>query len=222
MKRVLITAGPTREFIDDVRFLSNRSTGRMGLSLGRAFRRHGHAVTVLLGPTDARDPVERAVGAGVKVVDVVSARDMLAACEARFEACDIFIATAAVADYRPVERIDGKLKKEARDTLSLRLVRNPDVLQAMGERRRDDQVLVGFALEIADGERQARAKLERKHLDLCVLNSPQNFGEGVDTLVVLAPADRSHSIRGASKDTLAAELATVILRTLAAKEAHRE
>lgn len=176
---ILVTAGPTREFIDDVRFLSNLSTGRMGIEIAMAFAGAGVPTTLVLGPTSIAPPAM----ANLSVVDVVSAQQMFDAVEARFAACRMFIAAAAVADYRPVARATGKLKKattpDAKDApITLQLQPTPDILFEMGQRRRPapEQILVGFALEVQNPIEHARGKLARKRCDLICLNSPANFG----------------------------------------------
>ena len=178
-KTVLVTAGPTREAIDPVRFLSNGSTGRMGFELAAAAARRGADVTLLAGPVALDTPP------GVRRIDVTSADDLHAAALARASS-DLVIAAAAVSDYAPVEASDQKLKKSDGD-LAIRLRRTPDVLAALGERKRDGQTLVGFALETHDptaGSRQApeahaRGKLARKNLDWIALNVQGEEGSGM-------------------------------------------
>lgn len=168
---VLVTAGPTREAIDPVRHLSNGSTGRMGFAIAAAAARRGARVTLLAGPVALDTPP------GVDRVDVVSADDLLEAALAHADA-DLVIAAAAVSDYAPAETSDRKLKKGDGD-LVLRLRRTPDVLKTLGERKRDGQTLVGFALETNDGEANARGKLERKNLDWIALNVQGERGAGL-------------------------------------------
>lgn len=183
-KKVLVTAGPTREALDPVRFLSNGSTGTMGFALAKAAARRGAQVVLVAGPVALATPE------GVTRVDVVSAEAMHRAAMPHADA-DLVIAAAAVADYAPAEPSDQKLKKEeAGDAaLVLRLRRTPDVLAALGERKRDGQVLVGFALETHDPsagsgqapEAHARDKLRRKRLDWIVLNHANEDGAGFGT-----------------------------------------
>lgn len=161
---LLITAGPTREPLDPVRYLSNASSGRMGVALAEAGLARGHQVTIVMGPCPARPP------AGAGVVRVVTAREMFEAVEARFDACDVFIAAAAVADYRPVRTRAEKIKKGP-ERLSVELERTEDILGRMA-RRRKAQRLVGFCLETDHLEARARAKREAKGLDLVVANTP--------------------------------------------------
>ena len=166
---ILITAGPTHEYLDDVRYLANPSSGRMGIEVARAAQARGHRVRLVAGPLAVPPP------AGIPRVDVVSALDMRRAVLRAFPAADAVVMTAAVGDWRPVRRIPGKIKRGP-SRLVLRLVENPDILAELGRRRRPGQVLVGFALESRDPLRHARRKLARKRVDLIVLNSPESFG----------------------------------------------
>ncbi len=170
-RHVLVTAGPTREAIDPVRFLSNGSTGTMGFALAAAAARRGARVTLVAGPVALPTPPN------VDRVDVVTAEDMLNAAREHADA-DLVIAAAAVSDYAPADPSDRKVKKGDGD-LTLALRRTPDVLAALGERKRDGQTLVGFALETHDGEANARAKLERKRLDWIALNHATEAGAGM-------------------------------------------
>lgn len=173
MKRCLITAGPTREHLDPVRYLSNGSSGKMGYALAEAAVARGWRVELVSGPVVI--PVPK----GVRITKVVSAAEMLAACEDRFEECDVFIAVAAVSDYRPVERaVEKGAKRTGRVTLELEST--VDILGTMGERRRDDQVLVGFAAETSDLERKAPEKLARKHCDWIVANDVSRREVGME------------------------------------------
>lgn len=159
---ILITAGPTREYLDPVRYLSNASSGKTGCALAVAAKAAGHQVSLILGPTTLPPP------AVDELVPVVSAADMFEAVLARFDGCDVFIAAAAVCDYRPVYREEHKIKK-SEGHVTLELERTADILALMGKRRRR-QVLVGYCLETEDMERRARDKLEVKRLDLVVAN----------------------------------------------------
>jgi phosphopantothenoylcysteine decarboxylase/phosphopantothenate--cysteine ligase len=209
--RVLITAGPTRETIDPVRFLSNASTGTMGIELAREAIARGATVDLVLGPTLLEPP------AGARVVRVTSANDMRDAVLARAQGADIAVATAAVADWRPVTVFERKLKKdEIADSLALE--RTPDILAELGARKNGTYV-VGFAAETEDGEAHARAKLERKHLDAIALNdvSAGGFGTSDSELVVLFPDGGREALGRASKRELARLLWDVLLRARAAK-----
>ncbi len=167
-KRVLITAGATREFIDRVRFISNLSSGLMGFSMARVFRWYGAQVKVVAGFTTAEKPPE------VELINVVSARDMLEEVLRLREWADIILMNAAVADYRPADTYEGKLKKQ--DRLSLELVKNPDILAELG-RSKGEKILIGFALEEREKlEENAIKKLHEKNLDLIVANPLESMG----------------------------------------------
>lgn len=164
----LVTAGPTREYVDPVRFLSNESSGLMGFSIAAALARRGHDVTLVAGPVNQPTPE------GVERVDVVTAREMLAALRSRWSTCEALFMAAAVADWRPAVRRAGKwrAKDGGATRTTLDLVRNPDVLASLTRGRRDpDRTVVAFALETGDGVRRARAKLASKGADWIVLNS---------------------------------------------------
>jgi phosphopantothenoylcysteine decarboxylase/phosphopantothenate--cysteine ligase len=216
MVTILLTAGPTREHLDDVRFLSNGSTGSMGYALAAAAAAAGHDVHLVSGPTALPTPP------GVHRTSVTSALEMLGAVEARFDDADLLIAVAAVADHRPAQRAAGKPpKSDAR--LVLELVRNPDVVATVAARK-EHRVVVGFALESFDPRapdaalQRATAKLQAKHLDLIVLNPLTALGDPAaggsaaapiwlvhrdGRVVPLTPTDKS----AAARDVLDAALA---------------
>jgi phosphopantothenoylcysteine decarboxylase/phosphopantothenate--cysteine ligase len=170
--RALVTAGPTREAIDPVRYVGNRSSGRMGFAVAAALARRGAAVTVIAGPTSVATP------AGVGRVDVESAGQMLEAVKARLGECDLFVGAAAVADYRVATVAASKIKKDA-DRLTLELVRNPDILQFVADAQ-PRPFVVGFAAETEQVADNARGKLERKRLDLIAGNRVGVAGTGFD------------------------------------------
>lgn len=175
-KRVLVTAGPTREKIDPVRFISNYSTGKMGMAIADAAAMRGAEVTVVAGPVEVRPKC-----GSVKVIDVESAREMLQACEQEFPLCDIGIMTAAVADYTVATPATSKIKREGHDVPHIEFVKNPDIAATLGKMKHAGQTLVGFALE-TDNERQnATDKMERKNLDMIVMNSLRTPGAGFAT-----------------------------------------
>ena len=166
---IVITAGPTREYLDPVRFLSNPSTGKMGFELARAAVRRGHRVTLIAGPVSLKTPK------GVTRIDVVSAREMLRAVEDAIEPQTLFISTAAVADWRPQVCAEQKLKKsQMSDTL--KLVRNPDILATVHAR-----VKVGFAAETGAVTQEAQRKMKTKELALIVANDVTQKGVGFGT-----------------------------------------
>ncbi|MCH7637945.1 MAG: bifunctional phosphopantothenoylcysteine decarboxylase/phosphopantothenate--cysteine ligase CoaBC [Bacteroidetes bacterium] len=213
-KKVLVTAGPTREAIDPVRFLSNGSTGTMGFALADAAARRGADVVLLAGPVDLPTP------AGVDREDVVSADDLHRAALNHADA-DLVIAAAAVADYAPATAGEQKMKKADED-LVLQLRRTPDVLAALGERKQNGQVLVGFALETRNGEANARGKLERKNLDWIVLNHANEagagFGTGTNRVVLLGADGSRHELPMMDKAAVAARLLDLITAQETAKE----
>src|SRR5256712_9198407 len=177
-ERILVSAGPTREPIDPVRYLSNHSSGKMGHAVARVARRRGAEVTLVAGPTGLAPPP------GVRVVPVGTAREMAAAVEEAFRGATVVIMTAAVADYRPRETYARKLKKDAAG-LALELDRNPDILAGLGARK-GGRLLIGFAAETGDVAAEARRKLAAKQLDLVVPNdvTAPGAGFGVDTNAV--------------------------------------
>ena len=193
--RVLVTAGPTREPLDAVRFLSNASSGKMGFACARAAARAGHEVTLVTGPVAVPDP------AGVRTVRVVTARDMYRAVMKAYPRIDAVIMTAAVGDYRPAERFAGKLKKKS-SSITLRLVRTPDILRALGDRK-GRRILVGFALEVQDAVHQALLKYEKKNLDLIVLNTPRSFAADRMDCAVYRGGAVVRRFRRATKDAVA-------------------
>ena len=167
---ILITAGPTREAIDPVRFLSNRSTGKMGFALAQAAAEAGHEVVLIAGPVALATP------GGVRRVDVESAREMLAAVERELPAAELFISCAAVADWRPEVCSPTKLKKHEMEG-TLRLVRNPDILKTVRPLK-GSRTFIGFAAETGEPDAEAARKLREKGLDMIVANDVTAPGAG--------------------------------------------
>ncbi len=178
--KVLISAGPTREAIDAVRFISNRSTGKMGYALAAAAVERGWEVVLVSGPVTLPSPV------GVEMVPVESAAEMAREIRARAPEAGLVVMAAAVADYRPVRRIAGKMKKSA-GPLVLELERTEDILAGLGAAKPAEQILVGFAAETDDIEANALGKLERKNLDWIAANDVgrSDAGFGADTNCVV-------------------------------------
>ncbi|MBL7712437.1 MAG: bifunctional phosphopantothenoylcysteine decarboxylase/phosphopantothenate--cysteine ligase CoaBC [Chitinophagaceae bacterium] len=174
-KKALVTAGPTFERLDPVRYLGNFSTGKMGIALAERLAALGAEVNLVLGPTHLRPADPK-----VQVTQVESAGEMFDACAALFPAADIAIMAAAVADFRPKERAGQKIKKTA-ETLELVLEKNKDILAYLGSIKKEQQLLVGFALETHNEMEHARAKLQAKNADFIVLNSLQQSGAGFGT-----------------------------------------
>ncbi len=208
---LLVTAGATREFLDEIRFLSNLSSGRMGTAIARAAAEAGHAVTLVSGPTDLPTPP------GVTRVDVTSAREMLDALTARWDRADALIMAAAVADYRPALRMPGKMKKAGTDELVLQLVRTPDIL---GELAKDKgrRVLIGFALETEGLLAEATRKLSAKSMDAVVANSLENLGSDRGTVTVLSASGETETWTDLPKTELGRRL-TALCERLAREKA---
>lgn len=204
-RHVLINAGPTREAIDPVRYISNHSSGKMGFALAEAAAEAGARVTLVAGPVNLPTP------ARVQRIDVISAQDMLDACLAALPA-DIFIASAAVADYRPASAAEQKMKKDAtnEDGLTLTLVRNPDILATLADHSQRPVCCVGFAAETHDVLSYAADKLQRKKLDLIIANDVSQSGIGFnsdDNAVTLIDRQlERYSLPQASKQKLARQI----------------
>lgn len=205
--RVLVNAGPTREYLDAVRFLSNPSTGKMGYAVAAEAAARGAKVTLVTGPTDVEPP------SGVDVVRVTSADDMLAACKKAFRGAAIFVASAAVSDFKPKTRVKGKVKKEDA-ALGIELARTPDVLKTLAADK-GRRFVVGFAAETDDVLRHARGKLKRKNLDLIVANDVGKPGRGFggdDNLVhLIGPTGKTVDAGPAPKAEIAAAIWDEIL-----------
>ncbi len=202
MRRFLITAGPTREHFDPVRFISNRSSGKMGYALAAAAQKLSGRVVLVSGPTALTPP------AGVEFVSVTSAQEMAEAIWSRFDDCDVAIMCAAVCDWRPVKMATSKIKKQwTTGALTLALERTPDILAELG-RRRQRQVLVGFAAETDNVEANARDKLRRKRLDLIVANDASAFEGDASTVQLIGRDGRIERLPRLSKT----EVATAIIQ----------
>jgi phosphopantothenoylcysteine decarboxylase / phosphopantothenate---cysteine ligase len=214
-RRVLVTAGPTRECIDPVRFISNRSSGKMGFAVAQAAREAGASVVLVAGPVALTTP------AGITRVDVESAADMLSAVLRELPGTDAFISTAAVADYRPAQVATQKIKKSS-DVLELSMERTADVLASVAARG-DRPLVVGFAAETESVEQNARGKLMKKNLDMIAANEvghDKAFDCDDNQLVVLTRNAR-HELPRASKLNLARGLIALVAQELAARGAAR-
>ena len=178
-KRVLVTAGPTQEALDPVRYLTNHSTGKMGYAIAKMAMLRGAEVTLVSGPTSISPPPF------VTVRNVISAQDMFDAVTQKAQDCDIIIKAAAVADYTPAEYSDNKVKKKDGD-MAIPLKRTQDILKYLGENRKVDQVICGFSMETQDMLENSRAKLEKKNVDMICANNLKQAGAGfgVDTNVI--------------------------------------
>lgn len=206
--RVLVTAGPTKEALDPVRYLTNHSSGKMGYAVARAASDRGAEVVLVSGPTALKKP------AFAETVDVVTARDMFEAVTARAKEQDILIKAAAVADYRPARVSGQKLKKGGEEGLSLPLERTDDILQWLGEHKRPGQFLCGFSMETEHVLENSREKLRRKHLDLIAANSlcqeGAGFGVSTNVLTLISP-DGEETLPLLTKEEAAHRLLDAIL-----------
>ena len=208
-KRVLISAGPTYEPIDPVRFIGNHSSGKMGIAIANAAADLGAEVTLVLGPSSLA-PKE-----AVNVIHVQSAAEMYKACTGHFEKVDIAVMAAAVSDYRPKNVADQKIKKSD-DTLSLDLVKNPDILFNLGQVKKH-QVLVGFALESENALENAIGKLHKKNCDLIVLNSPgetSGFGKDTNEVTLINRKEEQLKLGLKSKEDIAQDILLHIIDQL--------
>jgi len=180
---ILITSGPTREYIDPVRYISNASSGKMGSALANAALKKAAKVIVISGPASIKYPKN------IKLIEVVSAKEMFAEAKKNFPKADIIIGAAAVSDFRPSNPSNNKIKKSDK-LLKIKLTQNPDILKELGSKK-DGKVLTGFALETKDLLNSAKKKLLEKNLDLIVANSPDSIGSDSSQILII---DRSGKI----------------------------
>ncbi len=207
-KKVLVTAGPTREKLDPVRYLSNHSTGKMGYAIAKAAMRRGAEVTLVAGKTDLVPPI------CTDIVNVISAAEMADAVKSRADAQDIIIKAAAVADYRPKDAADEKLKKKDGE-LSIALERTEDILGFLGAHKKKGQFLCGFSMETENVEHNSREKLRKKNLDLIVANNLKEPGAGFGTdtnVVTFLSEEETLRLPMMSKEEVADELLSYIMR----------
>jgi phosphopantothenoylcysteine decarboxylase/phosphopantothenate--cysteine ligase len=201
-KNILITAGPTREYLDPVRYISNDSSGKMGYALAAVAKKMGAKVTLISGPTNLKGPQ------GVALVSVTSAKEMHRATLAEFKKMDITICAAAVADFRPQSRSRQKIKKD--EIKAIGLIKNPDILKSIGRKKKKKQILVGFALETQDLKKNALKKLKDKNCDFIVANSPKNISSAQATVTIISKDKTEHSISKNTKAVLAKKLLEII------------
>ncbi len=210
MARILITSGPTRQYLDPVRYLSNGSSGRMGRALVQAALDQGHEVIVVSGPVELEYPP------AAQLIRVVSTEELLEACRGCFPRCEGMIAAAAPCDYRPLAVAPQKMAKTGQP-LQLQLIETPDVVAAVGRTKRADQWIVGFALETADPRIRGLVKLEKKSCDLMVLNGPEAMHSLRNEVEVI---DRSGQLLAAfagSKQEVADRLLQIFQQRLIAR-----
>ncbi len=210
MSRILITSGPTRQYLDPVRYLSNASSGRMGAALAEAAAEAGHRAVIVSGP------VEVAYPAGVEVISVISTQEMLAACRKVFPGCDGLIAAAAPCDYQPAEVARQKIRKSG-SPLLLRLVETPDVLASLADLK-GPRWIVGFALETEDRRARAMQKLTRKNCDLIVVNGPKSLHSPDASVEIFDRSGRLLETLSADKRRVAEGILRVIGREVIAQQ----
>lgn len=208
-KRALVTAGPTYELLDPVRFIGNFSTGKMGIAIAETLAQKGASVSLILGPTHLTTSQS-----GIEIIHVQSAQQMYDAANEVFPECAVAVMAAAVADYRPQEKAPDKIKKTG-ESLTLELVKNPDILASLGKVKTKDQVLVGFALETTNEEAYAVEKMTKKNADLLVLNSLKDagagFGHDTNKVMILDRKGGKNALKLQSKKDVAAEVVNQIL-----------
>lgn len=210
-KKALVTAGPTYEAIDPVRFISNHSSGKMGVAIARQLQTRGAEVTLIIGPNSLGAQIN-----GIEVVPVISADDMYKACNDIFSDMDIVVMSAAVADYTPVVKAKEKVKKDA-DKVHLELKRTKDILKSLGEKKKKEQVLIGFALETENEKENAKEKLLKKNADMIVLNSlnDKGAGFGLDTnkITIFQKKGKEKKFSLKTKDEAAKDIVDTIINT---------
>lgn len=206
MSRILITAGPTRQYLDPVRYLTNASSGRMGAALAAAALEFGHEVVIVSGPVEVEYPAQ------AEVLPVVSTEEMLQRSREVFANCHGLIGAAAPCDYRPVHVEDSKIAKTG-EPLQLHLIETEDVVATLGAEK-GDRWVVGFALETEDHRLRALAKLERKHCDLMVSNGVEAMDSLDNRVEILSPDGEVLSTAEGSKLVVAKEILSVIQRRL--------
>lgn len=210
-KKALVAAGPTYEAIDPVRFIGNHSSGKMGLALAKELERRGADVTLVMGPSMIEIPRN-----GIEWVNVISAEQMYEACLARSGEMDIIIMAAAVADYTPVKKEAQKIKKKE-ETFNIELTRTRDILKSLGEKKREGQVLVGFALETIDERNYAIDKLEKKNADMIILNSLNDagagFGHDTNKVTIFQKGGKEMAFATKSKEAVAGDIIDFIIKS---------
>ena len=216
-KKILITAGPTYEPIDPVRFIGNRSSGKMGIALAEAAAKRGADVTLILGPSSLSTTIS-----SIQVVKVQTAIEMHEAALHYFPTTDIGILAAAVADYRPKDPAQQKMKKKS-DHLQLELVKNPDIAASLGLQKKKHQILIGFALETNNALENAKGKLKKKNLDIIVLNSLEDKGAGfnhdTNKISIISKDNKIRKFELKSKAAVAEDILNVVNELIAAEKA---
>lgn len=207
--RVLITAGPTREYLDDVRYLSNASSGQMGYAIADACLVAGWEVVLVSGPVSIAPPKSP----HCQTHSVETTADMLARCVEAYPGCDGVIATAAVCDYKPVQRVTGKMSKSG-GPITIEMIETDDVLANLGSMKRPDQWILGFALEAQNPRENALQKLRRKNCDWIVLNSPAAIGSADNSVELIGSAGDTAAMWSGPKTQVAAQMVAWLQATL--------
>ena len=209
-KKALVTAGPTYEPIDPVRFIGNHSSGKMGIAIAKELYHRGAAVTLVMGPSQYEFSAE-----GIAVVRVKTADQMYKSCHESHPGSDLTVMAAAVADYTPVETADQKIKKKS-DSLTITLSKTKDILKSLGEKKNSKQVLVGFALETNDEKKNALEKLAKKNADMIILNSMMDAGAGfgfdTNKITIFDKSGQEFSFDTKSKTDVAKDIVDTIIR----------
>jgi phosphopantothenoylcysteine decarboxylase/phosphopantothenate--cysteine ligase len=212
-KQVLVTAGPTHEAIDPVRFIGNHSTGKMGLAIATAFAAQGAEVILICGP----GVQQLNSTSNINRIDVITATEMQQACVQHFKKADITIMAAAVADYKPAQAATQKIKKKG-ENLIIDLVKNPDILQDLGTKKTAKQLLIGFALETQNELAHAKDKLKRKNLDAIILNSLNDkgagFGADTNKVTFIFKSKKNKALPLMSKQNVAEELVLEVIKLI--------
>ena len=206
-KKILVTAGPTQESIDPVRYITNHSTGKMGYSIAKIAAYRGADVVLISGPVNIPEPNK------VKIIKIITAKEMFEAVKKEYLNCDIIIKSAAVADYKPKNYSDEKIKKKDNE-LNIELEKTDDILKYLGENKKEGQLLIGFSMETNNMEENSRAKLVKKNLDMIVANNLKDKGAGFGTetnLVTLITKKESKKLELMSKDKVSDEIFNEIL-----------
>ncbi|MGB3007514.1 MAG: bifunctional phosphopantothenoylcysteine decarboxylase/phosphopantothenate--cysteine ligase CoaBC [Chitinophagaceae bacterium] len=209
-KKAIVTAGPTYEPIDPVRFIGNHSSGKMGIAIARELKDRGVDVTLILGPTQTAFSES-----GINLVKVMTAEEMYHAAVSAFEGADIAVMAAAVADFSPITKAKGKIKKKE-ETINIELARTKDILKSLGERKQKGQILVGFALETNNEKQNALEKLVKKNADLIVLNSLNDSGAGfgydTNKITIFAKNGQEFNFAAKQKTEVAKDIIDTIIR----------
>ncbi len=202
--KILIGTGPTREYLDPVRFISNPSTGKMGYLIAEECIRKGYAVTIVSGPTNLKPPSK------AKFIPVISAAEMKREILKNFPGTDILIMCAAVSDWKPAVMVSGKIK--CKKSWNLKLVPNPDILKEAGKIKKKNQKMIGFALETSDILKNAEKKLKEKKLDLIIADTPDFFGERKKTsrVIFIHKDGKIENFNRAAKQQIARKLAALL------------